>query len=105
MLALRLARDLSLHSRLQGSAPRWGLPPQAATLRILWPDGWHGPVERAATLLGLALLLTAVPSVRMAVHLLGGLYLVWIGIRLAPSPSTTSPSCSVATSSGRPESR
>ena len=34
------------------------------------------------TMLGLALLLTAVPSVRLAVYLLGGAYLVWSGARL-----------------------
>jgi threonine/homoserine/homoserine lactone efflux protein len=34
------------------------------------------------TLLGLALLLAAVPSVRLAVYLLGGAYLVWSGVRL-----------------------
>jgi len=34
------------------------------------------------TMLGLALLLAAVPSVRLAVYLLGGAYLVWSGARL-----------------------
>jgi threonine/homoserine/homoserine lactone efflux protein len=34
------------------------------------------------TLFGLALLLAAVPSVRLAVYVLGGAYLVWSGIRL-----------------------
>ena len=34
------------------------------------------------TLLGLSLLLAAVPSVRLAVYLLGGAYLVWSGARL-----------------------
>jgi threonine/homoserine/homoserine lactone efflux protein len=35
-----------------------------------------------ATLLGLALLLAAAPSVRLGVYVLGGAYLVWIGARL-----------------------
>jgi threonine/homoserine/homoserine lactone efflux protein len=35
-----------------------------------------------ATLLGLSLLLAAAPSVRLAVYLLGGGYLVWVGWRL-----------------------
>jgi len=35
-----------------------------------------------ATLLGLSLLLAAAPSVRLAVYLLGGAYLVWVGLRL-----------------------
>ena len=35
-----------------------------------------------ATLVGLALLLAAAPSVRLAVYLLGGAYLVWTGIQL-----------------------
>ena len=34
------------------------------------------------TLLGLSALLAAAPSVRLAVYLLGGAYLVWVGIRL-----------------------
>ena len=37
-----------------------------------------------ATLLGLSLLLAAAPSVRLAIYLLGGAYLVWVGLRLAP---------------------
>jgi threonine/homoserine/homoserine lactone efflux protein len=36
-----------------------------------------------ATLLGLALLLAAAPSVRLGVYVLGGAYLVWVGARLA----------------------
>jgi threonine/homoserine/homoserine lactone efflux protein len=35
-----------------------------------------------ATLLGLSLLLAAAPSVRLAVYLLGGGYLLWVGWRL-----------------------
>ena len=35
-----------------------------------------------ATLLGLSLLLAAAPSVRLAIYLLGGAYLVWVGLRL-----------------------
>jgi threonine efflux protein len=35
-----------------------------------------------ATLLGLSLLLVAAPSVRLGVYLLGGTYLVWIGLRM-----------------------
>ena len=35
-----------------------------------------------ATLLGLALLLAAAPSVRLLIYLLGGLYLLWVGTRL-----------------------
>ena len=35
-----------------------------------------------ATLLGLALLLAAAPSVRLGVYVLGGAYLVWVGARL-----------------------
>jgi threonine/homoserine/homoserine lactone efflux protein len=35
-----------------------------------------------ATLLGLALLLAAAPSVRLIIYLLGGAYLVWVGARL-----------------------
>jgi threonine efflux protein len=35
-----------------------------------------------ATLLGLSALLAAAPSVRLAVYLLGGAYLVWVGLRL-----------------------
>ena len=35
-----------------------------------------------ATLFGLALLLAALPSVRLAVYVLGGAYLVWSGLRL-----------------------
>jgi threonine/homoserine/homoserine lactone efflux protein len=35
-----------------------------------------------ATLLGLALLLAAAPSVRLGVYVLGGAYLVWVGVRL-----------------------
>jgi threonine/homoserine/homoserine lactone efflux protein len=35
-----------------------------------------------ATLIGLALLLAAAPSVRLGVYLLGGAYLVWTGLRL-----------------------
>jgi threonine/homoserine/homoserine lactone efflux protein len=35
-----------------------------------------------ATLLGLSLLLAAAPSVRLGVYLLGGAYLVWVGLRL-----------------------
>jgi threonine/homoserine/homoserine lactone efflux protein len=35
-----------------------------------------------ATLLGLAVLLAAAPSVRLGVYLLGGAYLVWVGIGL-----------------------
>lgn len=35
-----------------------------------------------ATLQGLAVLLAAAPSVRLAIYLLGGAYLVWIGVRL-----------------------
>ena len=35
-----------------------------------------------ATLFGLALLLAAAPSVRLAIYLLGGAYLVWVGVRL-----------------------
>jgi len=34
------------------------------------------------TLMGLAMLLAAVPSVRLGVYLLGGAYLVWVGLRL-----------------------
>jgi threonine/homoserine/homoserine lactone efflux protein len=36
-----------------------------------------------ATLLGLAWLLAAAPSVRLAIYGLGGLYLLWVGARLA----------------------
>src|SRR5262245_40107452 len=36
-----------------------------------------------ATLLGLAWLLAAAPSVRLAIYGLGGLYLLWVGTRLA----------------------
>jgi threonine efflux protein len=36
-----------------------------------------------ATLLGLAWLLAAAPSVRLAIYGLGGLYLMWVGARLA----------------------
>lgn len=36
-----------------------------------------------ATLLGLALLLAAAPSVRLGVYVMGGAYLVWVGARLA----------------------
>jgi threonine/homoserine/homoserine lactone efflux protein len=35
-----------------------------------------------ATLLGLALLLAAAPSVRLGVYVMGGAYLVWVGARL-----------------------
>jgi threonine efflux protein len=35
-----------------------------------------------ATLLGLALLLAAAPSVRLGLYVLGGAYLVWVGARL-----------------------
>ena len=35
-----------------------------------------------ATLLGLALLLGAAPSVRLVIYVLGGLYLLWLGLRL-----------------------
>jgi threonine efflux protein len=35
-----------------------------------------------ATLLGLSVLLSAAPSLRLAVYLLGGAYLVWVGLRL-----------------------
>jgi threonine/homoserine/homoserine lactone efflux protein len=35
-----------------------------------------------ATLLGLSALLAAAPSVRLAIYLLGGAYLVWAGLRL-----------------------
>jgi threonine/homoserine/homoserine lactone efflux protein len=35
-----------------------------------------------ATLLGLALLLAALPSLRLAIYVLGGAYLVWVGARL-----------------------
>ena len=35
-----------------------------------------------ATLLGLALLLTAAPSARLVIYLAGGFYLVWVGARL-----------------------
>jgi threonine efflux protein len=35
-----------------------------------------------ATLLGLALLLAAQPSVRLVIYLLGGIYLLWAGARL-----------------------
>jgi threonine efflux protein len=35
-----------------------------------------------ATLLGLALLLGAAPSVRILIYVLGGLYLLWVGVRL-----------------------
>jgi threonine efflux protein len=35
-----------------------------------------------ATLLGLALLLAAAPSVRLGAYVLGGAYLVWVGARL-----------------------
>ena len=33
-----------------------------------------------ATLLGLALLLAAAPSVRLAIYVLGGAYLAWVGV-------------------------
>jgi threonine efflux protein len=36
-----------------------------------------------ATLLGLALLLAAAPSVRLGIYVLGGAYLIWVGGRLA----------------------
>jgi threonine/homoserine/homoserine lactone efflux protein len=39
-----------------------------------------------ATLLGLSLLLAAAPSVRLGVYLLGGAYLVWLGIQVWRSP-------------------
>ena len=35
-----------------------------------------------ATLLGLALLLAAAPSVRLGIYVLGGAYLIWVGVRL-----------------------
>jgi threonine/homoserine/homoserine lactone efflux protein len=35
-----------------------------------------------ATLAGLAVLLAAAPSVRLGIYLLGGAYLIWVGIRL-----------------------
>lgn len=35
-----------------------------------------------ATLLGLALLLAALPWLRLGIHVLGGAYLVWVGTRL-----------------------
>jgi threonine efflux protein len=35
-----------------------------------------------ATLLGLALLLAKAPSVRLIIYVLGGAYLVWVGVRL-----------------------
>lgn len=35
-----------------------------------------------ATLLGLALLLAAAPSVRLGIYVLGGAYLIWVGSRL-----------------------
>jgi threonine/homoserine/homoserine lactone efflux protein len=35
-----------------------------------------------ATLFGLALLLAAAPSVRLAIYVLGGAYLVWVGVHL-----------------------
>jgi threonine/homoserine/homoserine lactone efflux protein len=35
-----------------------------------------------ATLLGLALLLAAAPSVRLSIYVLGGAYLIWVGARL-----------------------
>jgi threonine efflux protein len=38
-----------------------------------------------ATLLGLALLLAAAPSVRLVIYLLGGIYLLWVGTRLVHS--------------------
>jgi threonine/homoserine/homoserine lactone efflux protein len=38
-----------------------------------------------ATLLGLSLLLAAAPSVRLGIHLLGGGYLLWVGLRLVRS--------------------
>jgi threonine/homoserine/homoserine lactone efflux protein len=38
-----------------------------------------------ATLLGLALLLAAAPSVRLGVYVLGGVYLMWAGARLVRS--------------------
>jgi len=36
-----------------------------------------------ATLFGLALLLAAAPFVRLVIYVLGGAYLVWVGVRLA----------------------
>jgi len=38
-----------------------------------------------ATLLGLALLLAAAPSLRLSLYLMGGAYLAWVGMRLARS--------------------
>jgi threonine/homoserine/homoserine lactone efflux protein len=34
------------------------------------------------TLFGLALLLTSAPSVRLLIYVLGGVYLIWVGVRL-----------------------
>ena len=39
-------------------------------------------VYAVVTLVGLALLLAAAPSVRLAVYVLGGAYLIWTGVRL-----------------------
>jgi threonine/homoserine/homoserine lactone efflux protein len=36
----------------------------------------------SATLLGLALLLAAAPSVRLGIYVAGGAYLLWVGVRL-----------------------
>lgn len=39
-------------------------------------------IYAVATLVGLALLLAAAPSVRLAIYMLGGAYLMWTGVRL-----------------------
>ena len=41
-----------------------------------------------ATLLGLALMLAAAPSVRLGVYVAGGAYLIWVGVRLVRSGLT-----------------
>jgi threonine/homoserine/homoserine lactone efflux protein len=63
-----------------------------------------------ATLAGLAVLLAAAPSVRLGIYLLGGAYLIWVGIRLAGAGLTrrragagnAAPSASTGTPAQRP---
>jgi len=46
-----------------------------------------------ATLLGLSLLLATAPSVRLGLYVLGGSYLVWVGLRLARAGARRSKAC------------
>jgi len=53
-----------------------------------------------ATLLGLALLLAAAPSVRLAIYALGGLYLIWVGAGLVRRGAARQPSAADAWAGG-----